>query len=92
MKLITNRYEIEYKDTYINGIEVDWFQVKIGGILIDVEYSHKKNEIISYGVDSDSRTEKDDKIYIQLKDEAVRNLEYALYEIKTVCKMMMDII
>ena len=97
MKLITEKYTIEYIDAYVNGIEVNWFKVKIGNVILDIEYSRERKEIISYGIDTDSRViESNDKdgedvSYIYEEAEAIKCFEYAIYEIKNVCNFMMDL-
>lgn len=98
MKLITEKYTIEYIDAYVNGIEVNWFKVTINGVVIDIEYSKERKEIISYGVDTDSRViesnERDgeDVTYVYAEAEALQCFKYAMYEIKNVCNFMMDLI
>lgn len=97
MKLITNKYEIEYMDSFENGIEVDWFKLKIGSVVIDIEYSQEIKEIISYGVDIDSRViesndrDGEDVSYYYAEAEAIKCFEYAMYEIKDVCEFMMKL-
>lgn len=97
MKLITEKYEIEYIDSYVNGLEVEWFKLRMGSVTIDIEYSHDRKEIISYGVDTDARViesnERDgeDVSYVYAEDEVLKCFKYAQYEIKNVCSFMLDL-
>lgn len=97
MKLINDRYEIEYIDSYINGIEVDWFKVKIGNVILDIEYSQEQKDIITCGINRESRViESNDKdgedvSYIYEEANTLECFKYARYEIKKVCDFMIDL-
>lgn len=85
MKLMTEKYTIEYKYAYENGVEVQLFDVMINDVSIYIEYSYEQNAIITIGVNSVD-LDKDDV------DNALELCEYAEFELKNVCRFMLDLI
>jgi hypothetical protein len=81
MKLTTNRYEIEYIDSYVNGEDLDVFKVKILDTVFEVSYSRESHEICCYSVLVQGK----EKVALQL-------LDYADYELKNVCRFMLDLV
>ena len=87
MRLITNKYELNYVDTYENGIMVDGFQVIIEGVYVDIEYSRETNEIVSLGVMNDENED----VCEDTKERAIDLVQYMSFEIRTACKFLLDI-
>lgn len=87
MRLITNKYELNYVDTYENGIMVDGFQVIIEGVYVDIEYSRETNEIVSLGAMNDENED----VCEDTKERAIDLVQYMSFEIRTACKFLLDI-
>ena len=98
MKLMTKNYTIEYIDSYVDGVKVNWFKVTIGRVVIDVEYSQESKDIMSRGIDTGYRVSEsndrdgEDVSYVYEENEALTLFEYAKYEIKKVCDFMLELV
>lgn len=94
MKLETNKYTIKYIDTYNEGgYESNNFEIIIGCVHILIDYSKNDHQIVSTQILTEYREDLgiDDLSYIYAEDEAMDRLRYAEYEIKNVCKFMLDL-
>lgn len=94
MKLETNKYTIEYLDSYTEGgYTSNMFEVIIGKVHIYVDYCSEEHQISSTQIITEYREDlgPNDVSYIYEEDEAMDRFKYAEYEIKNVCKFMLDL-